>query len=150
MSRTIQHTFFIPQSPEVVWEYLTDSELLSQWLMKNSFKPELGYEFQFHTKPMPKVGFDGIVYCKVIELNKPHKLSYTWVGGMPGKKPNLDSVVTWTLKAIEGGTELYLEHAGFRGVKNLIGYLAMNSGWKKIGKRIQELIENQSHGNSAT
>lgn len=117
--------------------------------MKNNFKPELGYEFEFKTKPIPKVGFDGIVHCRVTELKKPEKLSYTWVGGMQGKKPNLDSVVTWTLTARDGGTDLMLEHAGFRGVKNLIGYLAMSSGWKKIGKRLTELIDKENHDSNA-
>lgn len=149
MARSIKHTFFFPHPQELVWEYLTDPDLMSQWLMKSNFKPELGHEFQFKTKPLPKLGFDGNVYCKVLEIDEPHKLVYSWVGGMPGKTPNLDSVVTWTLIPKDGGTELQLEHAGFRGVKNLISFLAMNSGWKKIGKRVQELIQKNYHGHSA-
>jgi hypothetical protein len=43
-------------------------------------------------------------------------------------------VVTWTLTPRDNGTELVLEHTGFRGMKNLIPYIAMKSGWVKIMK----------------
>jgi uncharacterized protein YndB with AHSA1/START domain len=150
MTKTIRHSFHFPYKPEVVWQYLTVSELISEWLMPNTFKAELGATFQFKTKPLPRFGFDGNVYCKVIELDRPRKLAYTWVGGMPGKDPMLDSVVTWTLESTEQGTLLHLEHAGFRGIKNLFGFMAMNSGWKKIGKRVQQLINEKYHDPAQT
>jgi uncharacterized protein YndB with AHSA1/START domain len=68
MQRNIKHTFFFPNSPEDIWEYLTKSELIAQWLMENNFKLEVGYDFQFNTKPIIKFGFDGKIYCKVLEI----------------------------------------------------------------------------------
>lgn len=144
MKKNIKHTWFINHPVERVWEYLTTPEHISEWLMKNNFKPEVGYKFQFHTKPLLNLGFDGIVYCEVLEVIHLKKLSYTWKGG-PGKgKITLDSVVIWTLLSKNGGTELTLEHKGFEGFKNFLGYIFMNSGWKAIlRKRLPELINSQ-------
>ena len=114
MQRDIKQTWILKHSPEKVWEFLTSSELLSQWLMENNFRAEVGYKFQFKAKPRP--GFDGNVYCEVLELQPNKRLSYSWKGG-PGKgKIVLDSVVSWTLIRRDYGTELQLEHSGFKGV----------------------------------
>lgn len=130
MQRTIKHQFTFPQPPKVVWEYLTDSELLAQWLMPNDFQPIVGHKFQFRSKPMPKFGFDGIVHCEVLEILDYKKLVYSWKGG------SLDSIVVWTLIPTDNGTVLTLEHKGFKGFKNLLPYIIMNRGWLKIGKKL--------------
>src|SRR5258708_5202344 len=104
MQKDIKHTWFLPHSKEKVWHFLTDSELIAQWLMKNDFKPMVGHQFQFHSKPLVNVGFDGNVYCEVKEVVPFKKLVYSWKGG-PGKgKITLDSVVIWTLIEKENGT----------------------------------------------
>jgi len=138
MQREIKYTWFYQHSPEIIWDYLTKPELLSQWLMENNFQPIVGYEFQFNAKPKVKIGFDGIIYCKVLEIIPFKRLSYTWKGGPNPNKITLDSVVTWTLNAKDNGTELTLEQTGFVGIKNYIAYLMMNKGWAKIGKRFNE------------
>ena len=68
MQRDLVIKWHFPHPAEKVWECLTTPELLSQWLMKNDFKPVVGHKFNFFTKPIPKMGFDGIVYCEVIEI----------------------------------------------------------------------------------
>jgi len=140
MQRDIKHSFFLPNPPEAVWEYLTKPELIAQWLMQNDFKPVVGHQFQFKTKPQVKFGFDGTVYCEVMEVVPLKRLSYSWKGGMGKDKILLDSVVIWTLTPRDNGTELRLEHKGFKGLKNFIGYFFMNSGWAKIGKRLNVLL----------
>ena len=47
-----------PHSQEKVWRALTDSKLMSEWLMDNDFEPRLGHRFRLTTDPGP--GFDGI------------------------------------------------------------------------------------------
>ena len=136
MTRDIVHKWFFEHKPEVVWKYLTDPELLAQWLMENDFKPEIGHQFMFHTKPKIKIGFDGKIYCEVLELVPLKKLSYSWKGGPHKDKISLDSVVVWTLNEKENGTELLLEHKGFKGMKNYLSFVIMNKGWQKILKRL--------------
>jgi uncharacterized protein YndB with AHSA1/START domain len=135
MKKEIRHQFNFPQSPEQVWEYLTRSELLAQWLMPNDFKPVVGHKFQFGTKPKFPLGFDGRIYCEVLEIVPCRKLVYSWKGGMSKQKPSLDSIVVWTLAPAGNGTVLTLEHKGFKG-KNYLAYIIMNKGWVKIGRRM--------------
>jgi uncharacterized protein YndB with AHSA1/START domain len=67
MKTQIEHSWYYPQSPEHVWEYLTEAELIAQWLMPNNFEAVLNKDFQFHTKPMASLDLDGIFHCKVLE-----------------------------------------------------------------------------------
>jgi uncharacterized protein YndB with AHSA1/START domain len=64
MQRDITIKWFFPHPPEQVWECLTNPDLISLWLMNNDFKPVVGHRFNFHTKPIPKMGFDGIVIAR--------------------------------------------------------------------------------------
>ncbi len=143
--KDIRHQFSYNHPPSVVWEYLTDAALLSEWLMPNDIKPVKGHKFMFKTKPIPRFGFDGNVYCEVLEVIPERKLSYSWKGGTP-QKLVLDTVVVWTLTPTATGTDVLLEHKGFKGVRNYIPYFAMNMGWKKIGKRLAQRINNAIHG----
>jgi|SRR6185437_15979601 len=142
MQRDIVVHWLLAHSPEKVWDYLTKPELIAQWLMQNDFKPVVGHKFQFTTKPVVKFGFDGNVYCEVLEVAPFKRLSYSWKGGPGNGKITLDSVVVWTLTATENGTELKMEHKGFKGMKNFIGYLFMKEGWRgKIRKKLKALLD---------
>jgi len=143
MTRDIIQRWQFPHPPELIWEFLTDPVLLAQWLSPNNFRAELGYEFRFDTQPKVKMGFDGIIYCKVMEMDAPRRLTYSWKGGPRPGTITLDSVVSWTLTANVNGTELLLEHTGFQGMKNYLTYLVMNKGWQKISKRLGSKL-NQS------
>lgn len=149
MQRTIRHEFTFSQPPEVVWEYLTNPEWLALWLMPNDFKPQVGHQFQFKTKPKLKLRFDGTVYCEVLEIIPYKKLVYSWKGGLSKENPSLDSIVIWTLMPTNNGTVLQLEHKGFDGLKNYLSYFIMNMGWLKIGNRFIKKINLIQHGNSA-
>jgi uncharacterized protein YndB with AHSA1/START domain len=129
----------LPHPPEKIWRVLTQSELISEWLMPNDFKPILGYRFTFRTKPMGK--WNGVVHCEVLECNPPRRLSYSWKGGADGNEAygsTLNSVVTWTLTPTSGGTLLHMEHDGF-GPGNEFAYNAMSGGWAKIPERIDAI-----------
>ena len=148
MSKKIQHQLFFPHSPEAVWEYLTNPGLMELWLMKNDFKPIVGHDFKFSVKPVPSLDFDGIVYCKVLEIVPLKKLSYSWKGG-PGKgEITLDTVVVWQLESTEKGTELFLEHSGFGKLENLNFYGGMNDGWVKQVQKITDHLNALQHGNT--
>ena len=130
-----------PHPPKKVWECLTNPQLIEQWLMKNDFKPIVGHKFQFHTKPIPKMGFDGIVNCEVLEITPGQKLVYTWKGGPKPGVVELDTILIWTLTARDEGTEIILEHKGFKGWKNYITSIIMGSGWRKhIPRRMGKLL----------
>jgi uncharacterized protein YndB with AHSA1/START domain len=145
MAKIIQHQIFYPNPPEVVWEYLTNTELMVQWLMPNNFKPVLGHEFEFRAKPMPDLNFDGIFYCKVLEIVPFKKLSYSWKFG-PGNGVLNNSVVNWTLSEKDNGTELLLVHRGFEGSDFLPMFASMNEGWAKLIQKIGQLLNPATNG----
>lgn len=140
MIKIIKHQFFYPHKPETVWEYLTKSELMELWLMKNNFKPVIGADFQFRTNPIPSLDFDGIFYCKVLEIVPFKKLSYSWTSGPGDGKITLDSVVVWKLEPTDKGTELYLEHSGFAKEDNLNFYNGLAHGWVEKLQNIDKLL----------
>lgn len=142
MHRDLVIKWHFPHPVEKVWECLTNPELVSQWLMKNDFKPIVGHKFNFHTKPIPKMSFDGIVYCEVLEIVPGKKLVYTWKGGPKPGVIGLDTVLTWTLSPEGEGTRVVLEHSGFKGFKNLIASVFMEAGWKKnIPRRMGKILD---------
>lgn len=146
MIRSINHQFYFPHPPERVWDYLTKPDLIEQWLMKNDFQPIVGYDFQFRTDPIPKLGFDGIFYCKVLEIVPFKKLSYSWKSGPGEGKITLDSVVTWTLHPKDKGTELFLKHTGFQKMENLDFYHGLMEGWVEKLHNIDKLLNTAING----
>ena len=148
MTRSIKHTIFYPHPPEIVWDYLTKPELMEQWLMKNDFQPIVGLDFQFRTKPIPSLDFDGIFYCKVLEIVPFKRLSYSWKSGPGDGKITLESIVVWKLQPTEKGTELFLEHSGFSKEENLDFYNGLMHGWLEKFQKIAELLKAASHDNA--
>ncbi|MEM9545215.1 MAG: SRPBCC domain-containing protein [Bacteroidota bacterium] len=125
MSKSITLTKIYDYPVEKVWQALTDREALSEWLMPCDFEPQIGHEFQFITKP--SLGFDGIVNCKVLELDVNKILSYSWSGGSLK-----NTIVTFKLTALENQTRLDFEHSGFEGfINSIIVRRILSSGWKK-------------------
>ncbi len=128
---------FYPYPIEHVWTALTNPESLAQWLMENNFKAEKGYPFQFKAKPM--MGWDGIARCVVLEIDKPHQLSWSQCGNDEGKDP---FIITWTLQEEGKGTRLSLVHDGIKGLKGILIKKVMGAGWKRMfEKRIPMVLE---------
>lgn len=122
--RTIALSRVLPYPRAMVWDALVDPDQLGAWLMPNDFRPVLGHAFTFHTDPAP--GFDGIVQARVLELDPPTRLAFTWRGGP------LDTIVRFTLTEVEGGTRLDLEHEGFSGFSNLLPRIVLGFGWRGL------------------
>jgi uncharacterized protein YndB with AHSA1/START domain len=120
-------------SPEKVWRALTDPTLLSQWLLPViGFELEPGAAFRFKTQPYP--GWDGVVDCRMIEIEPMRKLSYAW------SVPFLDTVVTFTMDPTESGTRLSIVQTGFKeDQKREFG--GARYGWKMMGDKLADLLD---------
>lgn len=131
---TVSLEFELHHAPEKVWRALTDPALLADWLLPVvDLKLEPGAAFTFNAQPQP--GWDGIVNCRMLEIEAHRKLRYTWaVGGM-----GLDTVVTFTLTPTASGTRLSLTQSGFtpEQKKNFAG---ARYGWKLMGGRLAALL----------
>ena len=133
MQQEIKHTFYFSQTPEKVWAYLTQPELMEQWLMPSDFKPIPGHHFRF-TNP----GGLTFTICEVLEVKPFTQLSYVWKNDWTKTKTPFTSKVSWTLTAIEGGTELLLVHGGFESFKDLVAH---NGGWVFLCTKLGELLK---------
>jgi uncharacterized protein YndB with AHSA1/START domain len=130
-----------PFPPERVWRALTDSQALSEWLMRNDFVAKVGHKFRFDARPQR--GWRGYVDCEVLEVDEPRRLSYSWQGD--DKHP--PTIVSWTLESIPGGTRLHLRHGEFHGFGGLIDKFIMGSGWnKKMRKILPALLARMAGG----
>ena len=145
MAKIIKHQLFFPHPPKAVWEYLTNAELMELWLMKNNFQPVVGHEFQFRVNPVPSMDFDGIVYCKVLEILPFKKLSYSWKLGPGDGTFNIDSVVKWELHQKDNGTELILDHSDFVVMENIGIFNSMTEGWRKNMHKIADRLNAPDH-----
>jgi len=97
------------------------------------FRTEPGAAFTFKTRPYP--GWDGIVNCRILESDAPHKLSYAWVVGDMA----LDTVVTFTLTPTASGTRLSLVQSGFKPDQKQ-NFGGARYGWKMMGGKLIELL----------
>jgi len=140
MQTEIKNEWIYEQSPEEVWEYLTRADLIALWLMPNNFKPILGHEFQFQTKPIPSLDLDGIFHCKVLEILPFQKVIYSWKGCSGNGSFSLDTVVEWTLQLHNNGTKLSLKHSGFKEA-NFAIFTGMTDGWQK---NIQKMLNHMN------
>jgi uncharacterized protein YndB with AHSA1/START domain len=124
--------FDLEHGPEKVWRALTDPALLAEWLLPVvEFKLEPGAAFRFKTQPYP--GWDGVVNCRILEIEPQRKLSYTW--GVPF----LDTVVTFTLTPTASGTRLSLVQSGFKpDQKREFG--GARYGWNMMGGKLVDLL----------
>jgi uncharacterized protein YndB with AHSA1/START domain len=136
----IDLTVTYPHPIDQVWRALTSSEALTAWLMPNDFLPVVGHRFTFRTNPAP--GFDGIVRCRVLELDPPRRIVWSWAGG------KIDTTVTFTLEPAGGQqTRLRMHQVGFHGLGAQITRRIMASGWPALlRERLAAHLYNGSAG----
>ncbi|HTQ63248.1 MAG TPA: SRPBCC domain-containing protein [Puia sp.] len=137
MQKEINQTWFFRQSPGEVWEYLTQPELIEQWLMKADFQPVVGHKFRFTFQPKPGSVYEGVVNCEVLEVKPFTRLSYTWNGRTEDKSRSFHSTVVWTLVPKDSGTELQLRHNGLEFLDDILNH---TNGWINCVKRLEEHI----------
>jgi uncharacterized protein YndB with AHSA1/START domain len=132
-----------PHTPEMVWKTLTTAELIGRWLMMpTGFEPTKGKHFTFQTTPAGE--WDGVIHCQVLEVTPNERLVYAWRGGHGANAEygsRLETVVTWTLTRVDGGTRMRLVHSGFCTPKNDSAFKRMSEGWPKVFQKIGAIAE---------
>lgn len=135
-----------PHAPETIWRALTSGELMARWMMApTGFKPVKGSRFTFQTTPAGE--WDGTIRCEVLEVVPNQRLVYAWKGGHEsnvGYGSRLDTVVTFTLSKVDGGTRLRVVHSGFVLPKNDTAFRNMSDGWKKVVRNLDAVVAESS------
>jgi uncharacterized protein YndB with AHSA1/START domain len=144
MTNAIQREILIPQPREQVWQAITDSNLLAEWMFPNDFVPRVGHRFNFHVPPNPKANFEGLVVrCEVLECEPPGenadgRLAFSWSAGGPVENTR----VSFRLEPDGDGTRVLFEHSGFD-VSQPFGEQAVRGaefGWAKMLKQLTALV----------
>jgi uncharacterized protein YndB with AHSA1/START domain len=132
-TESISFEFDLHHVPEKVWRALTEPALLAEWLLP-VVRLELAPHAEFAFRAPPQPGWDGMVNCRILEVEAHKKLSYAWVVG------EIDTVVTFTLAPTASGTRLSLVQSGFRSdqQKNFGG---ARYGWRMMGGKLLGLLE---------
>ncbi|CAG9621616.1 SRPBCC family protein [Sutcliffiella rhizosphaerae] len=133
---SIKQTVTIDAPINKVWEKVASSKGIEEWFMPNNFEPEEGHEFTLQSPFGPSP-------CKVLEVDKPKKLSFSW-----------DSegwIITFLLNEGDGQTEFTLIHGGWKEAdvillkaneKSSVVRERMNGGWSQIVNRLKQAVEN--------
>lgn len=133
------HTLVIdrvfPHPPEKVWRALTESPLITQWLMNNDFQPVVGHHFSFRMDPVG--GWDGVIESEVLVAEPTSRLVYTWA------TMGTNMVVTWTLSPEESGTKLKMEQSGFASTDSN-EYRGAQWGWSSFLGKLETVLEGLS------
>lgn len=130
----IKHTIIIAAPIEKVWKTISTSEGIASWFMPNDFQAKLEHEFHLQSPFGPSP-------CKVIELEPPYRLSFTW--------DTEGWIVTFMLKDLGDKTEFTLIHGGWKqhdfvlpkaNEKSSVVCERMNHGWAKIVENLQKVV----------
>ncbi|MBX3200568.1 MAG: SRPBCC domain-containing protein [Labilithrix sp.] len=122
----------LQHAPEKVWRALTEPALLAEWLLPVvDLELAEGAAFRFQAQPLP--AWDGVVSCRVLEIETHRKLRYAWVVG------DMDTVVTFTLAPTATGTRLSLVHSGFKPDQKQ-NFGGARYGWKMMGGKLLDLL----------
>lgn len=116
----------IAHAPEKIWRALTQPHLIEEWLMKNDFRPEAGYRFNFSADW-------GAVEGKVLSAEPNRLLTYSW------DTKDLESVITWTLTPTETGTMLRMEQTGFRPDQEPY-YRGATANWPRFLDALEDVL----------
>ncbi len=131
-TRTVVVEREIPQPAARIWKALTQSHLISEWLMNNDFKAEVGHKFKLRGE------WGGVLDCEVLAIDPERSLSYAWDYDNDDPLYALKSVVTYTLTPTASGTHLRVEQAGFRPEQKQ-AYGGAHAGWKSFLAKLEEV-----------
>jgi uncharacterized protein YndB with AHSA1/START domain len=107
----IERQIFIAASPETVFSFLVEPELMSQWIgVFHALEPQAGGGFHVEVSP------GNVARGTYTEVTPPSRVAFTW--GWDSSDPNLalmspgSSLVEIELERKDGGTLLRLRHSG--------------------------------------
>ena len=103
-TKTIEQSVTFNASPHDVYEALMDSDKHSQFTgAKASISREIGGAFS---------AYDGALSGSILELVPDAKIVQSWRGSDEGWEPGHYSTATFSLEAIDGGTQLTFVQTG--------------------------------------
>jgi len=109
---TIVKTLLLKAPPEHVWKFLTDKHKLALWFYEAVDSLDKTGPYTLLTNSLGKEG-ERICWGNVLESDPPKRLVHTFTHDHLN---GLETTCSWTLKPVDEGTVLTLEHKGFENV----------------------------------
>ncbi|ACT57807.1 SRPBCC family protein [Hirschia baltica] len=135
---SLTKTIILKAPPQHVWKFLTQTDLLATWFHNAGSDLVEGGEYKIVSNSIGKEG-DAIIWGEVLLSDAPNKLVHTFTHPMLQEK---NTVCTWTLTEIEGGTLLTLVHTGFELVEDASFSMAQahDKGWDEHFLRLRHVV----------
>jgi len=121
----------LPLPPDRTWSYLTNPDLLAEWLFPTDFKAEEAFQFSF------KVSSHHKITGEVLTLTEPVNLAVSW--NMPGYPRT--TYVWWKTSRKGAGCLLELEHSGLTGLRGWLKRGKIRKNWKKRLEKLRRCME---------
>lgn len=130
--RIIRKEIVIYAPPAKVWEHITVPQKIAGWLLPNDFEAKIGRAFSMQCPDQ------GQILCVVKEIVPPQKLVYSFHSSVT----RVETLVTITLAAAEGGTRVILVHSGWDALPPPDQQIADNfdEGWGKLLEKLRTEI----------
>jgi uncharacterized protein YndB with AHSA1/START domain len=131
----VKQTIVFNAPIQKVWETVSTSEGIGSWFMPNDFQPVVGHEFHLQSPFGPSP-------CKVIEIDEPNKIVFTW--------DTAGWVVSFNFKELDDKTEFTLIHGGWghpddiqpkANEKASVIRDRMSGGWVGIVEKLRKTVE---------
>ncbi len=130
----IVKTVFLNAPPEHVWRFLTEKDRLALWFHQGSEDLREGGDYVLVSNTLGQEG-QRCIWGKILEFDPPRRLVHTFTHEYLN---DVETTCTWTLTAVEEGTVLRLEHAGFENVDFNMGS-EHDRGWDEFFIRLRRV-----------
>ena len=132
IGRSLEKELFIQASPERVFQALTTKDDLERWfLVKAEIDLRPGGAIRFEWGP------DAVEIGKILVLEPPLRLSYTWEALEPSP-----TTINFELTAENDGTRLHLIHTGIGEGEDWDSYYtSVDSGWSNHVNNLTAWLE---------
>lgn len=126
---------------ERVWDALTLPEFTEAYWHNSTVESDwkVGSKITFTNDDKDGVRSVGVA-GKIIECNRPHRLSYSWsFPRMPEVRDEAPSVVTFELETVGEATRLMVIHDQFEEGSKMLEYIS--EGWPTVLSDMKTLLE---------
>ena len=133
----IVKTLYLSAPPEHVWKFLTQADKLALWFHAGRDDLTENGDYVLESNSYGKEG-EKMIWGKVLEIKEPerlvHSFTHQWLNGV-------ETICTWTLEGVAGGTVLTLVHDGWEKVADDAFGMASNHdvGWDEHFARLRKV-----------
>ena len=129
------YVIYVRTTAEKLWRALTDAEMSAQYWSGNSIVSDWKVGSPFALKGRP----GNVVIGKVLEVDPPRRLAYTFHSQHDGLEKEGPSRVTFELEPLEDQVKLTVTHDEFPVGSEVFGHISR--GWPHVLSSLKSFLE---------